>query len=105
MHLITILNYKENSLKLSLSQKQKIDFIDMRKHQEQNKKPMSFHFKNDGHWTPKGHLLAASAISANFAEWWWWCIGEPSKLPTSNHQKIMDVFKTQILAPSEKEQD
>ena len=27
---------------------------------------MSYHFKNDGHWTPKGHLLAASAISAKF---------------------------------------
>jgi len=57
---------KIHEMFLSELKKQKIDFIDMRKYQEQNKKPMSYHFKNDGHWTPKGHLLAASAISAKF---------------------------------------
>ena len=51
---------------ISELKKQKMDFIDMRKYQEQNKKPMSYHFKNDGHWTQKGHQLAASAISAKF---------------------------------------
>ena len=57
---------KIHEMFLSELKKQKIDFIDMQKYQEQNKKPMSYHFKNDGHWTPKGHLLAASAISAKF---------------------------------------
>ena len=38
-------------------------FIDMRKAQELGGNPMRFHFKNDGHWEPIGHKLAASRLA------------------------------------------
>ena len=38
-------------------------FIDMRKAQERGGNPMRFHFKNDGHWGPIGHKLAASLLA------------------------------------------
>ena len=38
-------------------------FIDMRKTLERGGDPMRFHFKNDGHWRPIGHKLAASLLA------------------------------------------
>ncbi len=39
-----------------------INFIDLRKPFEASGKPLSYHFKNDGHWNEKGHKLAAKEI-------------------------------------------
>ena len=40
----------------------KIDFIDLRKSFEAGGSPLSYHFKNDGHWNGKGHYLASKEI-------------------------------------------
>ena len=40
-----------------------IFIVDLRKHFESNdNSPLSFHFKNDGHWNPAGHKLAAETL-------------------------------------------
>ena len=44
------------------------DVIDMRPIFESTKMPMNFYFKNDGHWSPKGHYAAARALQAYFQE-------------------------------------
>lgn len=38
--------------------------IDMRPGFEQNGNPLGYHFKNDGHWNPRGHALAAEIIAS-----------------------------------------
>jgi hypothetical protein len=40
-----------------------LNFVDMRPVMEQTGNPMQFHFRNDGHWVPKGHLLAAQLLA------------------------------------------
>ena len=40
-----------------------LNFVDMRPVMEQKGNPMQFHFRNDGHWVPKGHLLAAQLLA------------------------------------------
>lgn len=37
--------------------------VDMRPVMEATSAPMDFHFRNDGHWNPKGHALAAEALT------------------------------------------
>ena len=44
------------------------DVIDMWPIFESAKMPMKFYFKNDGHWSPKGHHAAARALQAYFQE-------------------------------------
>ena len=40
-----------------------IDVLDLRPAFEAGGDPLGFHFANDPHWTPRGHALAAEAIS------------------------------------------
>lgn len=40
--------------------------IDMRPVLEATGDPMAYHFRNDGHWNPRGHALAAEALSRIF---------------------------------------
>ena len=40
-----------------------IDVVDMRPVMEASGSPMSYHFRNDGHWNPKGHDLAAKTLA------------------------------------------
>ena len=40
--------------------------VDMRKIFEKTKNPLSNHFRNDGHWNPKGHQLAGEALAVAF---------------------------------------
>ena len=44
------------------------DVIDMRPIFESTKMPMKFYFQNDGHWSPRGHYVAAQALQAYFQE-------------------------------------
>lgn len=46
----------------------KFKVVDMRPIFETLGNPMQFHFKNDGHWTPKAHALAAAALYELFKE-------------------------------------
>ncbi len=46
----------------------KFKVIDMRPVFESLGNPMQFHFKNDGHWTPKAHALAANALYESVKE-------------------------------------
>jgi hypothetical protein len=46
----------------------KFKVIDMRPIFETHGNPMKFHFMNDGHWTPKAHALAASALYESIKE-------------------------------------
>jgi hypothetical protein len=39
-----------------------IDVLDLRPFFEAGGAPLGYHFANDGHWSPRGHLLAAEAI-------------------------------------------
>ena len=41
---------------------QKINYVDIRSLMEKNEKPLKYHFKYDGHWNKRGHLLAAEII-------------------------------------------
>ncbi len=41
----------------------KIDVVDMRPVMEATGAPASYHFRNDGHWNPKGHDLAAKTLA------------------------------------------
>lgn len=41
----------------------KINFIDLRPFFEEGDNPLQYHFKNDGHWSPAGHDLAARKIA------------------------------------------
>jgi hypothetical protein len=40
-----------------------LDPVDVRPVMEATGNPMRFHFQNDGHWRPRGHALAASALA------------------------------------------
>lgn len=40
-----------------------LDIVDMRPVMEATGDPMQFHFRNDGHWVPKGHVLAARELA------------------------------------------
>lgn len=40
-----------------------VSVVDMRPVMEATGSPMRFHFVNDGHWRPRGHALAASALA------------------------------------------
>lgn len=44
-----------------------IDVLDLRPMLEAQGTPLTYHFTNDGHWTPAGHALAAEAISQHLA--------------------------------------
>ncbi len=46
----------------------KFEVIDMKPVFEALGNPMQFHFKNDGHWTPKAHALAATALYNSLKE-------------------------------------
>ena len=37
---------------------------------EKNKLPLKYHFKNDGHWTPEAHQIAAKALEAKIITNW-----------------------------------
>ena len=41
--------------------------VDLRPRMEAGGKPMGYHFRNDGHWIPKGHALAAEALAAHLS--------------------------------------
>jgi hypothetical protein len=41
-----------------------LNVIDLRPGFEQNGNPLGYHFKNDGHWNPRGHALAAEIIAS-----------------------------------------
>lgn len=41
--------------------------IDMRPELEASRNPMQFHFRNDGHWNPTGHALAADVLAKRLA--------------------------------------
>ena len=40
-----------------------LDVLDLRKIFEHSKNPLSLHFKNDPHWLPAGHSIAAKALA------------------------------------------
>jgi hypothetical protein len=42
-----------------------INVVDLRSVFEQSGKPLDYHFRNDGHWTPRGHELAAETIATH----------------------------------------
>jgi hypothetical protein len=42
--------------------------IDMKRTLDAHGNPLSSHFKKDGHWNKKGHILAAEALGAAFME-------------------------------------
>lgn len=44
-----------------------IDVLDLRPFLEAGGAPLGYHFANDGHWSPRGHRLAAEAISQHLA--------------------------------------
>lgn len=44
-----------------------IDVLDLRPLLEAQGTPLAYHFANDGHWNPRGHALAAEAISQHLA--------------------------------------
>jgi hypothetical protein len=44
-----------------------IDVLDLRPFFEAGGAPLGYHFANDGHWSPRGHRLAAEAISQHLA--------------------------------------
>lgn len=44
-----------------------LDYVDMRPVMEQTGNPMQFHFRNDGHWVPQGHFLAARQLAPRIA--------------------------------------
>lgn len=44
-----------------------IDVLDLRPFFEAGGAPLDYHFANDGHWSPRGHRLAAEAISRHLA--------------------------------------
>jgi hypothetical protein len=44
-----------------------IDVVDLRSVFEASGNPMQFHFDNDGHWNPRGHRMAATALTAHLA--------------------------------------
>ena len=44
-----------------------IDVLDLRPFFEAGGAPLGYHFANDGHWSPRGHRLAADAISQHLA--------------------------------------
>jgi hypothetical protein len=41
----------------------KLEALDLRPILERTKNPLSFHFKNDPHWRPQGHRIAARALA------------------------------------------
>jgi lysophospholipase L1-like esterase len=45
-----------------------LDVVDMRGTFESEEDPLSNHFRNDGHWNPTGHRLAAAALVTQEAE-------------------------------------
>lgn len=45
-----------------------VKFVDLRPFMEQDGAPMSYHFVNDGHWRPRGHLAAAKALAGALGE-------------------------------------
>jgi hypothetical protein len=47
--------------------RQGLHVVDMRPVMEAAGDPMQFHFRNDGHWVPKGHVLAAQELARNLA--------------------------------------
>lgn len=58
---IEIENKVHNEFVSTLNNNQ-INTIDLRKAFEINSNPLSYHFKNDGHWNEKGHILAAKQL-------------------------------------------
>lgn len=48
-------------------QSRDIDVLDLRPFFEAGGAPLGYHFTNDGHWSPRGHRLAADAISRRLA--------------------------------------
>lgn len=48
-------------------QRRGIDVLDLQPVLEAQGDPLSYHFANDGHWNPRGHALAAHAISQHLA--------------------------------------
>lgn len=44
---------------------------DLRRTFEAGGDPLSYHFRNDGHWKPKGHRVAAEALAPVFTEHQW----------------------------------
>ena len=44
-----------------------IEVLDLRPFFEAGGAPLGYHFANDGHWSPRGHRLAADAISQHLA--------------------------------------
>lgn len=51
----------------SALQKRGIRFVDPRPLMEASGDPMQYHFRNDGHWVPTGHLLAAKGLAARLS--------------------------------------
>lgn len=42
-----------------------VPHVDLRPAMERTGNPMQFYFRNDGHWVPEGHLLAARQLARN----------------------------------------
>lgn len=48
-------------------QSRDVDVLDLRPFFEAGGSPLGYHFANDGHWSPRGHQLAAEAIGRHLA--------------------------------------